>query len=389
MQMFLLNSFGSFEDLLSFLLDVIEKIGAFLLLWQFISVNALIFEQNEKDKTRDYETTCIITWGIFKKEESHFLCNRNIITESSNRFICLMPAEKKFDLSEYFKDDLILFEKIIEAINDQHIINRNNKYNEIFQSKQSDQCKKEIVKIPDFLVTLDPYQFLHDPSLMIDLTCAEENIEISQEDKLQMRKDEEEFHRRVRNLLSEILKSSQWPHFAHANKTQCPYDYEDASYTITCERDAGIKLTRIWLLFPSELEFLRKFDFSNEENIQQTFLVQHQRWIQKLKNFQKWANLEHCKPPNYSSNSVLTFYTNRNHFSSELTRSKLELAREDSSAADADQRKLIHRPSVDRGTFPIKEESEDSNGEGEAMTEDLVIEYSSKPLSLFPSFCSQ
>jgi hypothetical protein len=125
----------------------------------------------------------------------------NIFIQENGLFRLKIPTEDTFQLSDLFVDDKILYHSVL---------------NEILNTK-------------DFNVSFSS----------AELT--------------------EETSRRSINMISKAVKSSQWPKYAHLMKNSSPKVIEKALVLLTYERDAPVKSTRIWLIYPGELQMLLQY----------------------------------------------------------------------------------------------------------------------------------
>jgi hypothetical protein len=101
------------------------------------------------------------------------------------------------------------------------------------------------------------------------------------------RKDET--MRRVKNMISKAVKSSQWPKYAHLHKNYNRNDIEKALILLTYERDAPVKMTRIWLIFPEELRMLLQYQHCSDDELRKAFHLEMDHWILRIKHLIHWA----------------------------------------------------------------------------------------------------
>jgi hypothetical protein len=180
----------------------------------------------------------------------------------NKKYELVMPTERTSDISEYFADDDALFKKVMTAIE------RNFEKDDKYQ------------KFPNFLVFLD------------------------------QKEDQKEFLRRMRNCVSNVVNSSQWPYYAHQYKNFKKDIFEPAACLVNYEKDAEVKTTRIWLIFPEELKMIgNQEDFTNipltiknvegkdivnpdlKAKIDKTFIIKVDTWYTRIVNLQKWAKM--------------------------------------------------------------------------------------------------
>lgn len=187
------------------------------------------FRKYQKHMERKYFETNIIGWNVFNRQQS-----RNCVERVSLE----MPVEEVVSMKELFADDSKLLEKVMQAA----------------QNAPSEPFL-------DFMVVLEP-----------------------------SRRDD--FLRRIINRVSQSVKSSQWPYYASSKKKFRPkVETENALVLVTCEKDQGYALNnhvRTWLIFPSELEWLRSLSQEELDAIE----VAHDTHRIRIQNLKKWADWE-------------------------------------------------------------------------------------------------
>jgi len=222
----------------------LEVVQPFLNLWTTLNVGVLIDENKRREeRERNHEQkkfvqTCIVGWNIFERFTDPLT--------NEERCSLIMPTETSFDLEEFLKDDNILFQKVNQIIEAEPpaILNANP------------NC-------PDFFVVL--------PSS----------------------KDHMDFVRRISNRVSETVKSSQFPAFAHRRTRNAKA--EQALFVVTCEKEAGVQVrhTRVWIIFPSELKMLLNYSWEEINDPNGYFYVERPHWRIRVKNLYLWAKAEY------------------------------------------------------------------------------------------------
>jgi hypothetical protein len=155
----------------------------------------------------------------------------NIFIEENGRFRLKIPTEETFQLYDMFSDDRFRYQSVL---------------NEILNTK-------------DFIV------------------------------EIRNKKLKGETVRRARNMISKAVKSSRWPKFAHLKKNSNRTEVEKALFLLTYEKDAPVKLTRLWIIFPEELRMLLQYKDYDEDQLRQVFILEEKHWLLRIQNLIQWA----------------------------------------------------------------------------------------------------
>jgi hypothetical protein len=155
----------------------------------------------------------------------------NIFVKEPKGLRLFIPTEDTFQLSDLFLDDRILYQSVL---------------NDILNTK-------------DFIVEFSNARL------------------------------KEETSRRAKNMISKAVKSSQWPKYAHLKKNSHTDQIEKALILLTYEKDAPVKLTRIWMIFPHELEMLLDYNGMSAQELQKIFVLEQPHWVLRIQNLIQWA----------------------------------------------------------------------------------------------------
>jgi len=206
----------------------------------------VIAEYNHKK--RNYEDSVIVSWNCFK----HL---------PGGKVQLMMPTEETFSLTKMLSDDKKLLRKVEAA---------------------------RKVATPDY-----PEFFLI----------------------LKDNNDNQEFLRKLVNYVSSSIRSSAWPKYAASllPPRKSPSDKKPTALLLPVfEKDKGLKAyhTRAWLIFSTELEWLK--DFTNEQidDPHGTFQVTEEHHRIRIKALRDWAaeyefNPERIKPTGEDKSKIL------------------------------------------------------------------------------------
>jgi hypothetical protein len=178
----------------------------------------------------------------FREYQDTNVISWNIFVHKRGKVSFQIPSEETFLLSDLMSDDEILLSKVIDASKADH----------------------------------------YDPNFVIKI-----------EDKYA----EEEFLRRLTNRVSQSIKSSAWPAYALSRLRTAADKRESPLMLAVCEKDEGVvaHVTRTWLIFPSELRWLRQFTLEQikDDSDSGVFQVEKSHWRIRIANLWRWANCEY------------------------------------------------------------------------------------------------
>lgn len=217
----------------AFFWDTVAKAVFAFILFDIVKIVKSVWRHS----FRIYDDSCVIGWS----------CLMDVGQSSgSGAMRLIMPSEEIFSMRDLLQDDDVLYEAFEDAIDR--------------------QCNEG--GLPDFMVVLK------DPSASKELT------------------------RRISNRVSQSIKGSQWPAYAHSLSHYCEEEEGGAQLPLmllNCEKDSITNISRVWLVFPSELRLLLRF--TEEELLRPVsegglFHVSEEHHRKRLVNLRKWAMVE-------------------------------------------------------------------------------------------------
>jgi hypothetical protein len=168
-----------------------------------------------------------------------------IYKDHDGKLVLEIPSEETFFLNQLMQDDEVMLDKVKNAAK---------------QSKKG---------YPDFMIALD------DPN------------------------DQEEFNRRICNKVSQTIKSSMWPQYAHVKASSLNGRrrklFENPISITVSEKNPDMKtyVMRTWLIFPSTLKEMLKYSLDELSDPNGPFKVAKSHWRIRLKNLRLWAEAEY------------------------------------------------------------------------------------------------